>query len=243
MTSWFAGPEKPVKSLVEDKEADEAPVVVNDSEPPPLRVALRAHPALGRGIRANKPIKAWLCWYAGNSGGADTAFSGTFGVIPNQDSSWASWQATFDEFKVVGAEFYFNVFHTTNQTVLPANSPNAIVVYDPTGSAALASVNAGMQWEDFSLLRVTMPTATTPLTSPMPVTKAGFCKFRAKIPQTGSILSNSAVTNSTGMWRPTQDATNYDWGAFQTYVSRGGTSAVIRIEGFVRMLVEFRVRR
>jgi hypothetical protein len=206
------------------------------------RQLLRAHPALARGIKANQPIKAYLSYYFGTSGAANTAFAAAFSVLPSQDSSWTSWQATFDEVKVVGAEAIWNTFHTVDPSGLPANSSNTIMVYDPTSSVTLASVNAGLQFEHYQLCRNMVPTSSGPKVSPAVYTKDGFNHFRAKIPKAIS-LSTTQTLNSTGMWRPTADASSYDWGQFLTYTSVGGTSAVLRVEVFVRMLCEFRVRR
>lgn len=214
----------------------------SDVPSPMQRVSLRAHPAMGRGIKASKPIKAWLSWYSAGSGPANTAFAANFLVQPSQDSSFASWQAVFDEMKVLEAEAIFNTYYTTDPTVLPANSSNTIVVYDPTSSVTLASVNAGLQFERYHLMRNMIPTATGPKVSPMAVTKDGFGHLRVKLPK-GAMESQVQANNSTGLWRPTADASGYDWGHFCFYTSQGGTSAVLRNECFVRMLVEFRVRR
>lgn len=211
-------------------------------EEAPRPVSLRAHPSLARGIRANKPVKAWLSVYSGVSGAANTAFASQFVIQPNQDSSWTSWQATFDEFKVVGAEAIWNTYYSTDPTVNPTNSANTIMVYDPTTSVILASVNAGLQFESYSLLRCMIPNAAGPKVSPMVATKDGFHHFRAKIPK-GPSVSLVETGNSIGMWRPTADASNYDWGWFTCYTSVGGTTSVLRVECFIRMLVEFRVRR
>lgn len=204
--------------------------------------ALRAHPSMARGVRATKPVRAYLSYYAATSGAVNTAFGGGVGIIPNQDSSWASWQAVFDEFKVISAEAIFNAFYTIDPTANPTNSANMIVVYDPTTTVALASVNAGLQFEKYRLQRIMIPNASGPKVSPMVVTQDGFSHFSVKIP-TGSQISNVTTTNSPGLWRPTGDATNYDWGNFTYYVSQGGATSQLRVEFFVRMLVEFRVRR
>lgn len=215
------------------------------------RVALNAPPALPHHLKmalarksgkASSPIRAWLSYYSGQSSAANTALATSFAIAPNQDSSWASWQAVFDEFRVIGAEFIFNTYFTTVPSVYPANSPNTVAVYDPTSSVTLSSVNAALQFERFALLRTMLPSGSYPLVSPSTHTKDGCVHFKVKIP-TGPILSTTTTTNSTGLWRATADAANYDWGSFACYVSVGGTSAVLRLEGFIRMEVEFRTRR
>jgi hypothetical protein len=213
-----------------------------DEEKKDVKSLIRAHPALSRGIRANRPIRAWLAYYSATSGGANTAFASGYGITPNSDSSWASWQATFDEFRVVEAEAIWNTFYTVDPTAMPANSSNTIIVYDPTASVTLASVNAGLQFEHYALSRNQIPTTSGPKVSPQCFTKDGFHHFKVKIPQ-GTQLSTAQTGNSTGIWRPTGDAATYDWGNFALYTSVGGTTSVLRTEVFVRMLVEFRVRR
>jgi hypothetical protein len=208
----------------------------------PRNPILRAHPALGRGVRGTKPVKAWLSYYQGTSGAANTAFAFGWTLAPSLDSSWASWQSVFDEVRVLSAELMWNVYFTTIQSASPANAPNAIVVYDPTTTVSLASVNAGLQFDRFDLMRIQLPSATPFLVSPQNVTKGGYQKFHAKVPS-GPTLSSSVTTNSTGVWRNTSDAAQYEWGNFAGYASVGGTSSVLRAEGFVRMLCEFRVRR
>jgi hypothetical protein len=211
--------------------------------PKPLIPSLRAHPAMSRARGGGKPVRAFLSYYTAGSGAANTAYNSGAVIQPNQDSSWASWQAVFDEFRVVQAEAIWNVYYTTDPTVVPANSANSIVVYDPTNSVALASVNAGLQFEHYSLLRCMIPTATGPKVSPMVVTRDGFAHLKIT-PPSGVINSAVDTTNSgSNNWRPTADAVNYNWGSFIGYTSVGGVSAVLRNEYFVRMLVEFRVRR
>jgi len=192
----------------------------------------------------SKPIKAWLSYYAGSSGAANTAFAASFNLTPEQDSSFASWQATFDEFRVVEAEAIWNTFYTVDPSALPANSSNSILVYDPTASVTLTSVNAGLQFEKYSLCRNMVPTATGPKVSPMVQTKDGFAHHKVKVPP-GVVNSTVTTANTNGsQWRPTGDTgAQYNWGTFATYTSVGGTSAVLRVECFVRMLVEFRIRR
>ncbi len=207
----------------------------------PLR-PLRSHPAFSRGLKANKPMKAWLSYYQGQSAAANTATAFGFVIQPNLDSSWASWQGVFDEFKVLQAELMFNAFYTVDPTAMPANSANAIVAYDPTNSIALSSVNAGLQFERWVLQRIMIPAASGPKVSPMVTTKDGFTHLKVK-PPPGQVNSTVDTLNSGGsQWRPTSNAVNYNWGAFIGYQSQGGTTSVIRTEGFVRMLVEFRVR-
>lgn len=203
---------------------------------------LRAHPALTRGLKSNKPVRAFLSYYAGTSGGANTAFQATFGLAPNQDSSWSSWQAVFDEVRVVSAELMWNVYMTTVQSANPANAPNAIAVYDPASNVAIANVNSAMQFEKFDLMRIQLPNASGFLVTPQNVAKGGYQRFSAKVPS-GPMLSNTVTTNSPGLWRPTGDAVQYDWGSFLVYCSAAGTSCVLRVEAFVRMQCEFRVRR
>jgi hypothetical protein len=209
---------------------------------PSMKSVLRAHPSLGRGVRSNKPVKAWLSYYQGTSGAANTAFAFGFTLAPSMDTSWTSWQATFDEVRVVHAELMWNIYFTTVPSAVPANAPNAVVVYDPTTTVSLASVNAGLQFERFDLMRIQLPSATPFLVSPQNTSKGGYQRFTAKVP-TGTTLSTTVTTNSTGVWRNTSDATVYEWGNFAGYASVGGTSSVLRAEGFVRMLCEFRVRR
>jgi hypothetical protein len=207
----------------------------------PFQPRLRAHPSLSR-ISGKKPVKAWLAYYSGVSGAANTAFAARFGLTPNQDTSWASWADVFDEVRVVGAEAIFNTFYTVDPSAMPTNSSNTIVAYDPTNTITLVSVNAGLQFDKYMLQRNMIPAASGPKVSPMAVTRDGFAHFKVRVPQ-GPQLSNVSTVNSAGMWRPTADASTYDWGQFTCYTSVGGTASVLRVEMFVRMEVEFRVRR
>jgi hypothetical protein len=225
--------------LVEEP-AEETKAVVATPERPMVRA--RAHPALSRGLKGGKPTRAYLSYYSGISGAANTAFAARFGLTPNQDTSWASWADVFDEVRVVSAEAIFNTYYTTDPSAVPANSSNTIVVYDPTNTITLASVNAGLQFERYALMRNMIPATSGPKVSPMSHTSDGFGHFRVVIPKETQ-LSNVGTANSSGVWRPTADASTYDWGQFTCYTSVGGTSAVLRVEMFVRMLCEFRVRR
>ncbi len=208
---------------------------------PPMTLSLRAHPSLTRGM-GSKPVRAWLSYYAATSGAVNTAFATDLLVGPNNDSSWASWQGVFDEFRCIEAEAIWNTYYTVDPTAVPANSANSIMVYDPSNSMALGSVNAGLQFDQYSLMRCMIPAAAGPKVSPMVVTKDGFAHFKVKIPK-GVVNSTVDTLNSGAQWRPTNDAANYNFGKFTTYTSVGGATSVLRVEAFVRMLVEFRVRR
>ncbi len=215
------------------------PFIVPTNPPAPL---LRHPMVRAARISVRKPIKAWLSYYTASSGAVNTAFNHGAVVQPNQDSSWASWQQTFDEFRVLEAEAIWNTYYTVDPTALPANSANTIVVYDPSNNTALTSVNAGLQFERYSMLRCMIPTAAGPKVSPMVTTPDGFAHFRVKIPR-GTVNSTVDTLNSNGQWRPTQDAANYNYGSFIGYTSVGGATSVLRVEYFVRMLVEFRIRQ
>jgi len=185
-------------------------------------------------------VDAWLSFYIATSGAANTAFSVAHAVQPNQDTNWASWQAVFDEMKVVQAEFYWLAYFTTVPSALPANTPNAAIAYEPAGNTPPTSVNQVLQYDKFSLLNIAGGASTSYQASPQAVqSNGGYMKLKAVIPDIDT-PSASSTTLSTGLWRPTTDASNYFWGQFVGYVAAGGTSAVIRIESFVRMKVRFR---
>jgi hypothetical protein len=206
----------------------------------------RAHAAM-RGISGKRPIKAFLTYYKKNLGGAATAFATTFPLQPNLDSSWSSWQAVFDECKVLSAVIHWKVSYAAAGVAAPAQTPNAVMVYDPTDASAFTSLNQALEYEDYQLCSL----GNTPLTVAIPSVfiqavssgKApGFATFHSVCPK-GTQFSNADTSLSTGIWRPTQDAGNYYWGNFQSYCSAGGTTSQFQVEAFVRLVVEFRTRR
>ncbi len=204
---------------------------------PPLLLTRRVTAQMGK-----KPILAYLSYYAKTTGAANTAFASAYALQPNLDSSFASWQNTFDEMRVVGAECHWKVYVLTNASANPAQSPATVCVYDPTNLTNLASVNAGLQYEKFQLLSCPINTSAPSASAPQPTTKTGLMVLKVKVP--GGVQSSAASTLlSTGQWRPTDDASNYYWGNYQMYTSVGGTSCVLQTEAFIRMAVEFRVRR
>lgn len=208
----------------------------------PTPGTLAVHRAL-HGIRkASKPIEAWVSYFGKSSGAANTDFAWSAPLQPNLDTSWASWQSTFDEVKVLSAEIHWNVLFTTAPTVQAAQTPNAIVTYEPSEGANLASVNAGMQYEHFQLMNLGGNASGTYPVVPQNTAKGGHLVFRAKMPS-GPSLSIVDTLLSTGMWRPTADASNYYWGLFNGYCAQGGTTSVIQVERFVRMRCVFRCRR
>lgn len=202
-------------------------------------VKLSVHRAIGGLKRASKPIQAWLSYYSKVAGAANTAFAATMQVRPNADSSWASWQAVFDECKVLGAECHWNVNFTTFPTANANQTPNAVVVYEPGEPVALADVNSALQYEHFQLNAINYIAYAA---SPLNTAKGGRLTFKCKMPA-GTQLSVVDNLLSTGMWRPTTDASNYYWGNFQFYVAQGGVTSVLQVEAFIRMRVEFRCRR
>lgn len=226
-----------VRQEDEDKESEES---VQTPKNPPQPLSMPRH--LRMKLKGNKPILAYLSYYTRTLGGANTAFSSSYAVQPNLDSSFASWAATFDEMKVLQAEVHWKVNVVAAATVAPTQSPATIMVYDPTNQTPLASVNAGMQYEKFQLCSNAFVPATANQVWPLPFTKTGFWLFKAKMPS-GTQSSAATSTLSTGQWRPTDDANNYVWGTFQSYTSQGGTTCQLQTEAFVRMVVEFRVRR
>ncbi len=208
----------------------------------PLVAPLSMHRALAGMGKARKPIQAWLSYYDRQAGAANTNFASTFYVRPNLDTSWASWQSVFDEVKVLSAEVLWCCWFQTLPTAFPTQTPNAILVYEPGLSVPLASVNAGLQYEHFSLLNVGATASGTFATTPQSTAKGGHLSFKAKMPG-GAQQSNVDSNLSTGMWRPTTDASNYYWGCFQGYTAQGGATSVLQMECFVRMRCEFRCRR
>jgi hypothetical protein len=202
-------------------------------------LANRAHMAM-RGM-GKKPVAAYLTYYKKVAGAANTAFAGTFPLQPNLDSSWASWQGVFDECKVLSAEIFWRTTSIVTATASPAQGPNTVMVYDPTDASAFTSINQALEYEDFTLAALQFGVGGQP--APFTSGKApGYIKMEAKVKK-GSQYSAADNLLSSGDWRPTQDASNYYWGNFQSYTSQGGTTSVLQMECFVRMYVEFRTRR
>jgi hypothetical protein len=226
--------------------SDEDVVFVSDNDEvktvAPPRVLLRAHPSMRGAGRASKPIEAWLSYYTKFASAANTTLPTNFAVQPNLDSSWAAWQGVFDEVKVLEAQLLWNVTYTTAPTAPPAQQPNAVVVYQPSDTLALASVNAGLQYERFQLMNVDYP-GVLPYSACVNMAKGGYMTFKTVLPKRGIDLSLVNTLNSVGMFRPTSDASNYVWGTFEAFVAQGGASSVLQIEAFVRMRCEFRTRR
>lgn len=219
---------------------------LEEKKEPLERPRLRAHAAM-RGA-ARKPVRAYLTYYKKVTGAANTAFAGTFPLQPNLDSSWASWQGVFDEVKVLSAVIHFKVAVQVSPSAMAAQTPNTVMVYDPTDASAFTSINQALEYEDYTLLSDSNPAMALsffPQTIPGGVSGGrapGFVSMAAQV-KTGSQFSASDSLLSSGDWRPTQDASNYYWGNFQSYTSAAGTSAVLQVEAFVRMSVEFRTRR
>lgn len=208
--------------------------------PPVVPLRGRAHSAL-RSMRGNKPITAYLSFFSRTTGIANTPFGFGIPVQPNLDSSWTSWQSVFDEMRVVRAEVHWKIVCLISATATPTAAPNAVLAYDPSG-IALTSVNAGLEYEKFKLLAIPTSKVDNFYSVPMATTPSGFLKMTAVIPK-GPQVSETDPLLSAGLWRPTQDSDNYIWGSFVGYVSQGGTSCVLSSEAFIRMTVEFRVRR
>jgi len=201
----------------------------------------RTHSRL-RGSRGKSTVRAPLSYYAKANGAANTAFATLFYLQPNLDSSWSDWQGVFDEVRVLSAELHWNVWFSTLPSAFAAQTPNAAVAFDPSGSIGITAVNQVMDYEEFQLLNVGANAAGTYATSPQALSKGGHMVFKAHVPK-GPLQSLVETVQSAGVWRPTEDASNYQWGGFGTFVAAGGTTSVLQIECFVRMECEFRVRR
>jgi len=223
------------------EEDDDIVEIKNDVQSPP-RVRLNtAHPSLklGKGAR---PVVAYLSYYGSRAGSANTDFAFAYNLEPSNDSSWAAWQATFDEVRVLSAELHWNVAYTIAPTTAPAQSANAVVAYQPSSTTSITSVNAGLQYEKFQLVDIQIPGTSYPYTSPQAHTPNGRLVFHCKVPST-TLLSNVVTTDSAGMWRPTTDNVVYSWGSFLGYCAQGGATSVLQAQAFVRMKCEFRCRR
>jgi len=192
--------------------------------------------------KSNKPIQAYLSYYVSLPQAVNTDASWSAQVRPNLDTSYASWQAVFDEVKVLSAELHYHIWWTVLPTAFAGQTPNSIVAYEPGVPVAMASVNAGMQYEKFQLCNVGATANGTYAVVPQNTAKGGFMVFKANMPD-GPQQSNVNTLVSTGMWRPTTDASNYFWGAFQGYIAQGGATSSLQVECFVRMKCEFRARR
>lgn len=209
---------------------------VNTQDESKVRL-LNVHRAL-RGVRNARPVRAYLSYQSTTTQTADTFLTFSRYVQPNLDSSFASWQNVFDEMKVISTEVFWLVERYAAATVAPSVWPLGVMVYEPTDFTPLASVTAALQYENFQLVSLNNSYVHTPL----PHTRTGLNHYKTKIPS-GTSLSNVDTTLSSGMWRPTVDASNYYWGLFHGALDRGGTSCVFRIHTTVRMLVDFRVRK
>lgn len=221
-------------------DADETANDTQEEKKEPVRLLM--HRSLRTAGRARKPIQAYLSYFTTASGAANTAFAFNLAVRPNLDSSFASWQGVFDEMKVLSAEAHWLVTFTVLPTAIAAQPPNAVMVYEPSDLTALASVNAGLQYEHCQLLSIAGNAAGTYAVSPQATAKGGYMVFKAKVPS-GPQISVTDTLASAGLWRPTADAQNYYWGLFQGYVAQGGVTSVLQVSAFVRMRVEFRTRR
>jgi len=195
--------------------------------------------------KAGRPIEAWLSYYAKNAGAANTAFAFNYLLEPNLDASFADWQQVFSEMKVLSAEILWKVDATILPVVLPAQSANAALAYDPEfSSTSISAVNQVLEFEKFSLVSVPVYQPGTAFNGNniVETTESGFRTFFCKVPNDPS-QSETQPLLSTGMWRPTLDANNYFWGAFVGYCAQAGTTAVLQVEAFVRMRVAFKTRR
>jgi hypothetical protein len=197
-----------------------------------------------------KPLRAFLSYYANQAGAANTAFSWQYQLRPDLDSSWSSWASVFDECRVVSARVHWSAWFNTLPSAFSGQSPNAVVVYEPEDATTLSAVNAGLEYERYQLLAVGANASGTYAVTPQAVAGGGsnvnaygLCTFDAHIPQGGAQSSRIDTYLSTGQWRPTGDSTPYYWGSFLGYCAAGGASSVIQIQAFIRMEVEFRVRR
>ncbi len=207
------------------------------------------HARLGRGGKlagSRRPLKAFLSYYQKTAGAANTAFPFQFSLQPNLDASFADFQQTFDEFKVLAAEIFWQVNMTTLPTAFAAQAPNAALAYEPAYNTVLnpGAVNQVLEYERFSLVSVAPVNggANTYSTNTQSTSRNGMTTFKIGCPGT-PLQSEDNILLSTGMWRPTADARNYYWGAFVGYCAAGGATSVLQVEAFVRMVVEFRSRR
>lgn len=220
----------------------------NYKPPSPLLDAPLVRRGPGKVGRSEKSVKTWLSYYGKSNGAANTAFAFNFDVQPNKDSDFASYQALFDEMRVLTAEIIWNVNFTTPPTALANQTPNVALAYEPAwdGTFPFTAVNQVLHFQKFSLLNAANVVGTggtsAYLANPQAISPGGALRFSARMPNTPT-QSNTVITLSTGMWRPTLDGANYYWGSFIGYAAQGGATSVLQVEAFVRMRVEFRCRR
>lgn len=182
-------------------------------------------------------VKTKLVYPAFSTSAANTANVGVFPVEPALSSEFASFAALYEECKVTGGTFHFDV--STNAAPITAGTEIDVVSYDPMSATALTSIADGLEDAQHVIFQAT-PVAGT-LTNPRPVTANGLWAFNFKVPKGTARTTASAAVFGGSDWSLTADAADI-YGYLKVYISALGAAITSLINGYVVLDVEFRSR-
>lgn len=178
--------------------------------------------------------------YATSAGGV---VAGVSAITPNTLSEFTSLAALFDEYRVMGGSFSFNVagFFTNGTT---AQDLFGVVVYDPVDATSITAVDIGLQKAQHQLFPVSVTSVSGGAgTFAMQRTKMGI--FDWQVPQ-GIVISSSgsAAANPTSTWQSTTPAagTYYPYGWIKSYIGVIEPVSKTGMTGYNKFRMEFRCR-
>lgn len=179
-------------------------------------------------------------------GSSATAITTVINVRPSAFSEFASFAALYDEFKVHGGTFKYNLYGTgqTNAIVL-----DGAVGYDPVDNATYAST-AGVLVASQSHGPVTvagitdasLASSAARTIAPASHTKTGFYTFTFECPKGSQMVSNNSQQVCTGNWCDTNISSSLgDYGYIKPYISAAGSTTMV-LTYYLVLDVEFRSR-
>ena len=179
-------------------------------------------------------------------GSSATAITTVVNVRPAAFSEFASFAALYDEFKVHGGTFKYNLYGTgqTNAIII-----DGAVGYDPVDNAAYASTAGVLVASQHhgpvtvgGLTDASLASSAARTLAPASHTETGFYSFPFKCPKGAQMVSNNSQQVCTGNWCDTNISSSLgDYGYIKPYISAAGSTTMV-LTYYLILDVEFRSR-
>lgn len=201
------------------------------------RPILRRAPHLGRsvarGILATPTIRR-----TGGTSAVATLFSQTFGLKPGSAADFASFAALFDEYRVTMCRAHWSISYSAIQA--GSIQTCGVLVYDPSDSSNLASVAAGVNYQQKKLFQSGAVSSSPSL--PAVVTSDGLWHLDMKVHNDAFVDPSVGTTKIVHGWAPTSDST-VNFGYVHIAIDPPIAGTTVSLDIILEMTTEFRSRQ
>lgn len=200
-------------------------------------VAFNALRSAARSLLGTDEFRTHLCWgfSVASSTSASNAYAST--LDPNLSAEASSFQALFDEMKMVSGRTDW----AYSSTVVPNAGQDAIIYYDPVSSAVPTSVVSGMVASQKEGPYSIMPIPGGNGAGPITMNGTGHFAFHFRMPKGPQGTDFASSSNCTGQWIDV-NATSPNWGYVKIFAN-GNSTAVTVVHGYLTVAMLYRCRQ